>query len=518
MAVALAVPALAAAASDWEALRGRPVVDVRVHAGEVFDPARPGENYFFCHWANALHVRTRAHVIRRELLVDVGDVFDPERIAESERNLRGLEIFQDVSIDVEEEAEGVVVVVRTSDRWTTELRTELSSQGGISQVGLGLSDVNLFGRAFELGGSFTSSTDVDAAAGRWRDPRLLGTRWGGAVALRHDDLQRSLQVGLDHPFYSETVRWSAAAAYTNSSGDRRLFDSGEEVDRLDVSERRLDGWAALHRHGDALQRWALVASRRRQRGDIADDAGLVAVAWSVLARRYFEARDIDFLGAVEDLATGATVQLGAGADLRALGATHDRSFVRSDLAASRRFGSTVLLGCQWAQYAFLDARAHVDNGRAAFETFGFWQTPGAQTLAWRLGAGALVGEHEDLRFNLGGDDRLRGYEARHLSGERVLYGSLEERLFTDWRLFFLRLGAVAFVDAAAAWDEGEVLARDRARLGGGVGLRVATNRAGSSVTGVDLAFGTDSVQLSITTGQWFRVARGLTYLDPRPFR
>lgn len=207
IAVCAAAAARAQSSPAWEALRGVPIADVRIHAGEIFDPERPGEHHFVFRWANSLHVRTRAHVVRRELLLDVGDPFVPELAAESERNLRALGIFQDVAVSPRPTLDGVVLEVRTSDRWTTALYTELRRQGGIHQLGIGLTEMNLLGRALVLGGSVTSSNDVDAAELAWHDPRVLGSRWNAALSLRRDDLQRSLRVGLEHPFYSETVRW-----------------------------------------------------------------------------------------------------------------------------------------------------------------------------------------------------------------------------------------------------------------------------------------------------------------------
>jgi hypothetical protein len=70
---------------------------------------------------------------------------------------------------------------------------------------------------------------------------------------------------------------------------------------------------------------------------------------------------------------------------------------------------------------------------------------------------------------------------------------------------------VVFVDAAAAWDEGETLDRSHARLGAGLGLRIATDPAGSSITRIDLGFGTNSVELSLSSGSFFAVSRALTY-------
>src|SRR5438034_6819983 len=48
---------------------------------------------------NALHIPTRAGVVRRTLLVKVGDRYDSAKLAESERALRALTVFRAVRID-----------------------------------------------------------------------------------------------------------------------------------------------------------------------------------------------------------------------------------------------------------------------------------------------------------------------------------------------------------------------------------------------------------------------------------
>src|SRR2546426_2626258 len=135
-------PALATR-PEWEGLRGRPVAEIAILAQEVFDPTRPEESSRFFVWANALHIRTRNSVIRRELLFAEGDAFEPRLAEESERNLRKLGIFQDVLLSAEPQGAGVLVQVRTTDRWSTKVLAEINRQGGIIQLRLGLENSNL---------------------------------------------------------------------------------------------------------------------------------------------------------------------------------------------------------------------------------------------------------------------------------------------------------------------------------------------------------------------------------------
>ena len=134
-------------------LSGLSITEVRIDAREIFDPTRPGEGHFLLGWANALHVRTRANVIRRELLFHAGDAYDPAVLAESERNLRNLGIFQDVALRARQGAGGVEIDVATWDRWATHLITDFRSEGDIYRLRLGIANTNLFGSGRQLGGS-----------------------------------------------------------------------------------------------------------------------------------------------------------------------------------------------------------------------------------------------------------------------------------------------------------------------------------------------------------------------------
>lgn len=502
---------------NWQAAAGLPITEIQIDTREVFDAEAPHEAHRIFAWANALHVCTRDHVVRREVLLETGAAFDPRRAAETERNLRALGIFQDAVVYADTLAGAVRIRVETVDRWTTELRTEISRRGGINRLTLGLEEGNLCGTAIRVGGAVQTSNDVDAATFKWSDPRLAGSRWAARYGLRDDDLGRAQVGGLLRGFYSESTPWTASAEVDFNRGQRRVFESGEEIDRLEIREERAEGYSGIHRREPSLERWAILGGRRRVRGDVEDDLAFLGLAWSRLAREYRTVRDVDRFGVAEDVARGWTVQIGAGADLRALGGRHDRLFTRGDASWTHFLGTRGLWALQLRQHTFW-REGRAEDGRIAAETFGYWQTPGSHTLAWRAGTAALLSEPRYLRFDLGGDDRLRGYEARHLSGTRVIYGSVEERLFTNVRLFVLRLGGIVFADAAAAWDAGEELDRSDARLGAGFGLRIGNSRSGSGTTGIDVAFGTRSVQVSVTSGSFFRVASGLSFPDPSVFR
>ncbi|MCZ6595610.1 MAG: hypothetical protein O6943_11955, partial [Bacteroidetes bacterium] len=69
---------------------------------------------FIYNWANQLHIVTKESVIRQELLFKSGDEYDPEILEESERKLRSLSYFGEVTVAVKTEEEAFVDVLVTT--------------------------------------------------------------------------------------------------------------------------------------------------------------------------------------------------------------------------------------------------------------------------------------------------------------------------------------------------------------------------------------------------------------------
>ena len=91
-----------------------------VITNNVFGQAEAKANAAF-RIANAIRVKTRPGVVRRELLFEVGDPVDLATMAETERNLRSLGVFRDVLIDTLRVEGKLAVGVRTADGWSNQL-------------------------------------------------------------------------------------------------------------------------------------------------------------------------------------------------------------------------------------------------------------------------------------------------------------------------------------------------------------------------------------------------------------
>ena len=106
-----------------------PVIrSIRLQRVNIF--ADTEATFFLPRLANRFHVRTRAEVIRHELLFREGEVYDSARIAESARNLRALRVFRSVHIDSATVDSGLTVRVRTQDAWSSKPEFGFRSTGG----------------------------------------------------------------------------------------------------------------------------------------------------------------------------------------------------------------------------------------------------------------------------------------------------------------------------------------------------------------------------------------------------
>jgi hemolysin activation/secretion protein len=112
----------------------------------------------------------------------------------------------------------------------------------------------------------------------------------------------------------------------------------------------------------------------------------------------------------------------------------------------------------------------------------------------------------DNQILLGGDNGLRGYPLRYLSGDSSALLTIEQRFFSDWYPFRLfRVGAAVFFDAGRSWGPSLAGYENPGILTDiGFGLRLGNMRSGlGRMIHIDLAFplngdeSIDSVQLLI---------------------
>lgn len=443
--------------------------------------------------ANALHVETRENVIRRELLINVGDPWDADLVAESERNLRALGVFRDVRIVRQDTDSGIVVVVRTADAWTTTFGVGVATSGSQSVIDLSLQEANLLGTRTVARLAYRNDPDRSSIAAAFDTPRVIADRIGigGSIVERSDG--RSVTASMRLPYLSLSSLQGASLTGAVSQGRILQFRGSAVVDslwresallRTDASYAVVAGPRGYVRIG-VLAQWLRddmvpLADRDRIPRTQSATAGMYV---AVRAPRYIRVQNVERIGRVEDVDLGpfATVAIlaaptmwgydrdGIGASLGAgMGVISHGIFLRTGVRAS------MLQTAEGTDSATVEAAATLVGQR------------GERHLVVLHGSGGR--QHNPVpgrEFDLGLGAGLRAFPAHAFTGDRYFVLAGEYRYLAWPRLFGLvGVGAAVFGGHAGAWDAG-----DARRTGTefGAGLRIASIREVGGIWRIDLS-------------------------------
>ena len=439
----------------------------------IFDRAHDGPG-FVARLANALHVRTRASVIRRTLLVAPRQPYDSARVAESERALRALGVFRFVRVDTARlgtDGGGPLALrVTTADGWSSKPQANYSTAGGDQTWEIGFVEENFLGTASELGVSYGKTPDRRRLDFQYLNPHFLVPR--NALFLRYGDFsdgkKGAWQVGV--PFYQTAAR-RALLTYGESAKERILqFKDGLLLDTL-VQHRVLrvgvTGGVALHATSrDYVRLWLGAESRREDfapetttvfprstftTGRVGVEMGHVRFRVLEQFNSYARREDVDVS---QTLYVGSVVESGVGYE------------VRGQVSTVWRGGFVLLHG----------EASGLDSTRLRGRVTVVSQNLPRQTLIVHLEGGRLEGQKPGAEFDPWLDQRgPRLYGAHQFTGTRMTWLAFEDRVLVATNLWgMVGLGLAPFVDYGGAWFAG-----DTSRVGGdaGLALRFGPTRA-----------------------------------------
>lgn len=490
---------------------GRPIGRIDVERVGVFDPSVPGEGGAFYRLVNALHrpMQTRVATIRRFLPLRAGDPCDPAAIEEAERILRGLDFVQDAwVVPAALDREGRVIVrVRVQDTWSTRLRLSWASRGGESRSTFRVQEANLLGTGNRLAWERREDEDRVERTFTWEAPAIGGDHFRSLVSFSDNSDGEARLFEIARPFWKLDARWALDAALSSLEEELKVYRTADDRDlwhheREDhhlwwgrgsgLVSGQVRRWSLGVRR--VLERWApLVTLPGEPRGIRPRDRDLV------LGEVHFEWRRVDYRRVshletarrVEDLDLGTYLGATLGFSLPGLSEQSGGTFLgeaRTGFSLGEDAFAVLRLthGIERLADEWLDAETRL-------EATGWQRLTPRRTFRARLVAARGSALEGHRRILLGGGQGLRGYRSRAFSGSNLLLFQLEHRTFTTWEPFRLfRVGWVAFVEAGAAWDEGEPLGWDRVHPDAGVGLRLFLLRSsGGTTLHLDLAYPLD---------------------------
>ncbi|MGE5199004.1 MAG: hypothetical protein ACM3H9_05145 [Rhodospirillaceae bacterium] len=504
------------------------VGDVVIQVEDIFDPSKPEESAALYRWANDLHLSTREDAIRTQLLFRESDDYSPQKVAETERLLRGRRYLYDAWIEptcYHAAEQTVDVRVRVRDVWSLNPGFHFSRSGGTNRGGFELQDEDFLGRGELVSLSWGRSVDRDSLMLTYEDPQLLGSWWRGRVAYSDNSDGQFGNLAIGRPFYSLDTRWSAGGELAGGDRIDSRYQRGKVLDAYteNVDHAELYFGRSRGLHDGHVRRWT--GGLRYDRSTFAETADdplaaplpqdrTLAYPWVGLEwieDKFATVRNQDQLARTEDLQFGRSARAELGVASPAWGADRSAAILSLRGNDGRRFGESRSLFMSGA----LGGRWEADGLRdVLLETEArYYQRQRPHALFFASARGAVVEQPDlDHQLLLGGDNGLRGYPLRYQSGTASVLLTAEERFYTDWYPFRLfHVGAAAFADAGRTWGRDVAGEEPLGWLSDvGVGLRIGNARSGlGNVLHIDLAVplvrqpGIDSVQLLIETRQSF---------------
>lgn len=494
--------------------RGEVIRAIELQRQPVFDSVEA--RFWVFRLLNVVHAETRPWVIRRELLFAPGEPWDTALVRESERNLRALGIFRDVTIRPVATDSGIIAQVRTIDAWTTSGTVGLNTTGSQYAVDLSLQELNLFGTRTAAVIAYRNDPDRSQWGGGFDTPRLLWDRVGlGASIVERSD-GRAAAATIRQPFFSLSSRrgGSLTGQYLDNRVLRYAGGSGIPVDsaRRRFELLRADGAVALSASPRGYVRVGLTAQLRRE--DFGPEGSAAAIPRTITAAagptialrrpRFIRMRNVESTDRVEDVDLGLSVQAGLLLAPAAWG--YDRTGVGMSLGVG--MGQRLPRGfvrMAAGGHALVNADGTDSSAVEAGATLVLQPAPQHLFVAHASG-GLLHDPAFGREYDLGLGAGLRAFSAHAFTGDRHYMLNAEYR-WLAWPgvLDLATVGVAAFADHVGAWFTGSPR---RSGSNVGVGLRVSSIRETGGIWRFDLSrrFGGDRPQAWV-----FSIGRGFVF-------
>jgi len=485
----------------------------------IFDTNDPEYDNFIFQWANALHIVTKAGVIRRELLLHEGDVFSAELAAETARNLRSRYSLYNAWIEVDRLPNGhLILTIVTIDVWSLTGGITFSSDGNETDVEVGFEEENFLGLNQYVRADYVfQDNDRNYANLAFRDSRFVGYPFRLDLAYSGNPFDERRSIEISRPFYNLNQNWSFAFGINDRGSRREQFSDDRLVAQSENEGTIVRAEARLHigeyqrkigpefeydyRHERTFNKQVFT----NESVVFPEDSVLHRVRIGLFAEKvdFVTARRINGFSFIEDITLGVTMRASVR---RAFEPGFDDHLYDQVILQGRvgfRFGHHLFLLNTDNAISYRGTseirRVNLAAVRYYFNQLS-WVTLAARgqfVRDWR--------EDNSARLVLGGKSGLRGYRTEFQTGDRVLLFNFETRLFPDVELLSVIFGGVTFIDMGRTYKPEESFTLKDLELSSGVGLRVSFEKSSRSrIVRIDLSRDRNGeLGLSIGTGQYF---------------
>lgn len=505
------------------------VSSIDLQRESVFDPDATG--FAPLSWTyrlmNVLHVTTAPSFIRRELLFEEGDCFDPFLLSESERLLDRYGFLASAEITHEDDGRGGRrVLVRTHDEWSTKVDVGVTYDERANLEKIEVTEENFLGQGIFAEFTHRARRETRAQSIGLATPRLFG-RTDASIEWGRDRPGQFFSQYLRYPFIGETGTYSVRQGYDRGTSYFAYATDGDPAftQVLVPAFRELVEVSAARRFGergrsviagvtvtrdvvrfpdsvqvtllddfDDLQSFpgplpAPLADQLRESASTR-----VSVHLGTRRYRYEEYRGIDGLRdrTLASLGFFAGVSLGKGFDVLTPGGVTgvDDVFGRVHASFGAPAGSSLLHG------GFtVEARREEGDWQDLLgdaDLVAYLRNDGLQAHTVFVRASVAGGWRTTLPYQLalGGREGVRSLVEDRFPGGRMMRFIVEDRILFPWpRPGTADLGMTIFGDLGRVWPGDVPYAVDSGwQSAVGLGLRIGLPAGTRNIVRADVAF------------------------------
>ena len=486
---------------------------------EARDPAPEILNWF--------HATSRSYVIRREVLLAVGQPYQQALAHETARILRGLNQISLVLVFAVRGSrpDRVRVVVVTKDVWSLRLNANYRFAGGqLEYLFLQPSEQNLLGTHHAVAAQMVMDPGSISLGAGYTMPRIGGSRIlfradvNAILGRESGDLEGSYgSFTYGQPLYATEAEWAWGALLSWRNEISRRFIGGQlaaydaeatEAEELIPYVYRSDlltgSYTVTRSFGRRVKHdftLGAEASRKIYRPDdlsafnpaaasefvaeaipVSDTRIGPSLEYRTYSTRFMPVLDFNTLALQEDYRLGHDVSLKVYPVATALGSSRDFLGVSAIAAYTIPLGDGLVRG-------LVQSITEAEEDRladASLEVAARVHTPsfGLGRIVFDASVLNRYRNYLNRRSQLGGETRLRGYPTAALLGADVISANLEFRT-RPLELWSVQLAGVGFFDAGDAFDTFEEL---RVKQSAGFGLRLLFPQLDRSVMRADWGF------------------------------
>lgn len=450
----------------FEGVEGKRIRHIQYNTLSIFDKDDPDENNALYLLLNKLHVNTRPHVIRAQLLFAEGEVFDLAKIQESERILRKRQYLTNAYIlPLKICAKQLDIVVVTQDAWALEPQFSLSKESEGTKSGFAIADGNILGTGNSLTVGYEENTQRNLVSYDFRNPHIFNSQIATQLYYADTSDGRDTIVDISHPFYSLQSPWSAGFYTQDVTLVQEIRHMDEKINefRQQAMRNQVYFGIATEVNAASTQRVLVGLSNEEDNFYLSDDtlqtipgqrkAVYPWVEYQYLENRFGVFKNLNQIQRPEDIALGQNLSLRVGYAGTQLDNPDD---------VVRYIGNYTNIVDIDKHHVFeagvtLDGRHHSKLEQVDTTVLGFnfaYNYFKDEKRRWYMGfrydVGQDLAQYEEL--TVGDITGLRGYPTDYQRGDERFVFTLERRYFSDLHIFnLMRVGTVVFFDMGKAW-------------------------------------------------------------------